>query len=354
VSRLKERLFFTEQMGALLEAGLPFLDALQAILDGGVEGQMETMVETLRGRVAVGTPISTVLAEWPKFFDNLYVSMVKAGEESGTLPETFRALGRVLKKRANIRSMIRSASIYPLSVFTVATGVMLIMMNFVIPKFIKLFTSSHMTLPWPTRVVEGISDAVNSHFSLLLFCVGAAGAAGWFFLRRTNTGTWVFDSLRLKTPVIGGIFSTAILSDMSGILARLYRSGVHLTSALELTAEASNSEYFSAALLDVLDRVRGGMPLTESVAESSTQNGIEVFPRLFVQMVSIGERTGGLDTALENAAKYYEELASARLERMKELIEPVTMVVMGVIVGFFLVALYMPMFEMGSAILKQG
>ncbi|MBU2765784.1 type II secretion system F family protein [Acidithiobacillus ferrivorans] len=347
----KEVMFFTRQMVSLLSAGLPFAEALESLVDSATsENQRQYMQEFYLGAMA-GRTVYSLFAERSREFPPVYLAMVKAGDESGTLPEAMSRVATMLDRQNKTRQMATSAMTYPAIVVVITIGVFIIMLEKVIPVFAHLYHSAHMKLPAITESVLDLSSILRHDGILLLALIlGMTGAFHAYF-NRSSGGIYLRDRVLLRMPIIGPLLQATIMARIAALLAGLYKAGVPIVEALQLAANAAGNALFQIALEDAAESVMMGQTISAAMIEASPDN---TFSKVFFQMLKSGEATGRIDEMMNNMSTFYTEAAERSSERIKALVEPVMLVIMGVLVTYFLIAMYMPMLDMGKAVLKQG
>src|SRR5919108_532233 len=285
-----------------------------------------------------GSSLSGALAKHDHVFNDLYVSMVRAGETGGSLDSTLVRLAEMIEREVQLRGKIKSAMTYPVAVVVLVLLIMSAMLLFVVPQFESIYSSMDAKLPLPTRSLLFMSDVFKTYW----YIVAGLALLGRFLLRRwkkTPQGREMLDSLKLRAPVFGSLFHRTALSRFSSTLAMLLRSGVPILQALEIVSETVNNKIIGKAIADVQLSVRDG----ESIAKPLTK--YPVFPPMVVQMISVGEETGQVDTMLEKIAQFYNQEVEAAVDALTSLIEPILIAIIGGCVGAAVVALYMPMFQ---------
>jgi type IV pilus assembly protein PilC len=336
--KLKQIAVFSRQFATMVNSGLPILRALGILTDQTENKELARVLGESRLDVEHGASLSGALGKHDHVFNNLYVSMVRSGETGGSLDTTLLRLAGTIEREVQLRGKIKSAMTYPIAVVALVVLIMSAMLLFVVPQFKGIYAQLGGTLPLPTRSLLFLSDAFKSYWYIVLG--GAIGAR--FFLRRwkkTDHGREVVDALKLRAPVFGSLFHKTALSRFSGTLAMLLRSGVPILQALEIVSDTVNNKVIARAITDVQLSVRDG----ESIAKPLSKH--PVFPPMVVQMISVGEETGQVDTMLEKIAQFYDQEVEASVDALTSLIEPILIAVIGGCVGAAVIALYMPMFN---------
>jgi type IV pilus assembly protein PilC len=336
--KLKELAVFSRQFATMVNSGLPILRALSILADQTSNKTLQTALAACRLDVEQGASLSQDFEKHPKIFNDLYVSMVKSGETGGSLDTTLLRLAETLENEVRLRGKIKSAMTYPVAVVGLVVLIMSAMLLFVVPQFETIYADLGGSLPLPTRVLLALSKAFQTYW--WMFLLSAIGAR--FALRRykkTERGREVLDGLKLRVPIFGSLFHKTALARFASTLSMLLRSGVPILQALDIVMDTVNNKVLSKAVQDVQSAVREG----ESMARPLTKHA--VFPPMVVQMISVGEETGQVDTMLEKVAGFYNQEVEATVDALTSLIEPILIATIGGCVGAAVVALYMPMFQ---------
>lgn len=349
VPRLRGRIpdktlaIFTRQFSVMIDAGLPLVQCLQILGEQQEDKRFAQIIMQVRQDVEAGSSLAAALRKHPQAFSDLYVNMVAAGEAGGILDTILQRLATYIEKAAKLKAQVKSALIYPAAVITIAIIVVYIILWKVIPVFASLFTSLGAELPLPTRIVVALSNFVGSFWWLL---VGLAVAA-FFALRlyyQTEQGKLVIDRLLLKAPVLGIVLRKIAVARFCRTLGTLLASGVPLLESLDITARTSGNAVIEQAILEVRKRVEEGKTLAEPLGATGQ------FPPMVVQMISVGETTGAMDTMLSKIADFYEEEVDMAVAGMMKLIEPLLIAFLGVVIGGIVISMYLPMFDLISKI----
>jgi type IV pilus assembly protein PilC len=336
-AKLKDLSVFSRQFATMVNSGLPLLRTL-AILEEQTGKYLGKVVGEMRLDIEQGLSLSAAMAKHPRAFNNLFVSMVRAGETAGTLDDVLLRLADALEREVSLRRQIKSAMTYPTVVAGLVVMILTAMLLFVVPTFKDLYKDLGGTLPLPTRILVAVSDIVRKYF-LIVIAVIVAGA--WLFRRWTKTpkGRMVFDRFKLKIPIFGKLFHKSALSRFARTLSVMSRSGVPILQALDIVQETVNNAVVAEAVKDLQAGVKEG----ESLAQPLSKHA--VFPPMVVQMIAVGEETGSLDTMLEKVANFYDEEVTAAVESLTAMIEPVLIAVVGGAVGAIVISLYLPTFK---------
>lgn len=340
--KLKEVAVFSRQFATMVNSGLPILRALAILGEQTDSKELKKAIIGVRMEVEHGSSLSGGMSKWPKAFNDLYIAMVKSGETGGMLDEVLLRLADEIEKEVHLRQKIKSAMTYPIAVVGLVFLIMSAMLLFVVPQFQSIYGELGGTLPLPTRVLLGMSTIFKSYWWIVL-----ALAIGFVqFLKRykkTEKGRSQIDSFKLRVPIFGNLFHKTALSRFSSTLGMLLKSGVPILQAMDIVVDTVNNRVISRAVVDVQASVREG----ESIAKPLARHA--VFPPMVVQMLSVGEETGQVDTMLNKVAIFYDNEVEAMVDALTSLIEPLLIAVIGGCVGAAVIALYMPMFD----IIKQ-
>jgi type IV pilus assembly protein PilC len=336
--KLKQIAVFSRQFATMVNSGLPILRALAILAEQTENKELARVLGVARLDVEQGSSLSGALGKHEKVFNNLYVSMVRAGETGGSLDSTLIRLADMIEREVKLRGKIKSAMTYPVAVVALVLLIMTAMLLFVVPQFETIYASMDAALPMPTRALLFFSNLTQSYWYVVL---GAVLVARFLFRRwkKTERGREVVDSMKLRVPVFGSLFHRTALSRFSSTLAMLLRSGVPILQALEIVAETVSNKVIGKAIVDVQLSVRDG----ESIAKPLTKH--VVFPPMVVQMIAVGEETGQVDTMLDKISQFYDQEVEAAVNALTSLIEPILIAIIGGCVGAAVVALYLPMFK---------
>src|SRR3954466_1597425 len=340
----KDIAIFTRQLATMMKAGVPLLQAFDIVGRGNANPSVAKLLNDVRSDVETGTSLSAAFRKFPKYFDNLYCNLVEAGEQAGILETLLDRLAVYMEKTEAIKSKIKSALMYPISVVVVAFVVVAVIMIFVIPAFKEVFTSFGADLPAPTLFVIGLSEFFVSYWWLIF---GGIGGGLYFFMqawKRSEKVQIFMDRLMLKLPVFGGLVFKSTIARWTRPLSTMFAAGVPLVEALDSVGGASGNYVYSAATKQIQAEVSTGTALTVAMTN------VNVFPSMVLQMVSIGEETGALDGMLAKVADFFEAEVDDAVEALSSLMEPMIMVVLGTLIGGMVIAMYLPLFKIGQAV----
>ena len=340
----KDIVIFSRQFSTMVNAGLPILQGLTIVAEQAENPDFRAVMTKVRDDISNGVPLSDAMAKYPKVFTTLYVNMVKAGEQGGILDLIFERLSEYLEKAEGVSRKVKSAMMYPVVVMSVACLVVIFLMVKVVPTFRDVFASFGAKLPAPTQFLIDVSDFLASKKSLLIVVFLVAAWIALTMYRKTKVGAYNWDKMILSLPVFGVLVQKAAVAKFARTLGTLIKSGVPIMDALETVAKTSGNLVLEKAVLNARDSVREGKTLTQPLKES------KVFPPMVTQMINVGEETGALDAMLSKIADFYEDEVDAAVEGLTSIIEPILIVFLGVTIGFIVVAMFMPMFEIGNAV----
>ncbi len=336
--KLKDVAIFSRQFATMINSGLSLLRSLGILAEQTESKILAQIVSDVRLDVERGSSLSTALARHPKAFNRLYVAMVKSGEAGGVLDSVLMRLADTIEKQVELRRKIKSAMTYPVVVAVLVFCIAAAMLVFIVPMFKNMYASLGGKLPVPTRILLSVSAVARKFFPVFI----VLGGVGAFLFRRwirSTEGRKKWDAFRLRVPVFGGLVRKSALARFSRTLAALTRSGVPILESLDIVAETSGNHVVSVAVRDTQQAVKGG----DSLARPLEQH--EVFPPMVVQMMAVGEETGALDEMLDKIADFYDQEVEATVDALTSLIEPLLIVVMGIVVGGMIISLYLPMFN---------
>lgn len=336
--------FFSRQMATMMASGVPMVQALEILSNGQKNPRFAKMIKSLRDDVSGGNAFSEALKAHPVQFSELYRNLVRAGEGAGVLDTVLSTLATYLERIQALKGKIKKALFYPAAVLAVGMIVSLILLMFVIPQFKSTFSSFGADLPAFTQLYVDLSDFMLGNWWWMLGVAAATGFAFVFSYKASTNLQRTVDRIGLKVPVIGMILNQSAISRFARTLALTFKAGVPLVEALDTVAGATGSIVYDEAVAKVRDDVAVGYSLNLAMKQ------VGIFPPMVVQMVGIGEESGALDAMLFKVAEYYEQEVDNAVDAMTSLIEPFIIVILGVLVGGMVVAMYLPIFKLGQAI----
>ena len=340
----KEVTFFTRQLATMLRAGVPLLQAFDIVARGHSNARFSRLMLDIKGRIESGSSLSQAFREHPRQFDSLYCNLVSAGETSGMLDAILERLATYKEKILAIKSKIKSALFYPISVVVVALLVVWVIMVWVIPAFKKIFSSFGADLPVPTLIVMAMSDFVVAWWWLgFLILIGAF--VGFVYLHRRSAALrFTIDRMILKFPIIGQIIEKATIARWTRTLQTMFAAGVPLVESLDEVTGAAGNGVYTVATKRIQTEVSTGTSLTNAMTNS------KLFPSMVLQMTQIGEESGSLDNMLGKIAEFYEREVDDAVAALSSLLEPLIIVFLGVVIGGLVVAMYLPIFKLGQVV----
>lgn len=339
-----ELVMMTRNLGSMLIAGLPLSRALSVIERQSTNPRLKGTLQAIQAHITKGDQFHEALADFPKIFDDLYVSMVRAGEESGSLADALQILSIQMEKASALKKKIKGAMIYPGIVLTIMVGIGVLMMIYVMPSITGTFKSLGTELPVTTRVLMNASDFMVAH-TLLCLAVMLGSVFTFVYALRTKIGKRVSSWIVVRLPVIGNIAKEANAARMARTLSSLLTSGVDVIRALVITQDVVQNYYYKQIIAEAARRVEKGTPLSETFIERK-----DLYPILVGEMISVGEETGQIANMLKELAVFYENEVEHKTKDLSTIIEPLLMVVIGGTVGFFALAVIAPIYSIGDSI----
>lgn len=340
----KDITFFTRQLATMMKSGVPLLQAFDIVGKGHSNPRVARLLMDIKTEVETGSSLKQAFEKHPLYFDALYCNLIGAGEAAGILDSLLDRLATYKEKIIAIKSKIKAALFYPLSVIIVAFVITAVIMIFVIPAFKQVFTAFGADLPGPTLFVMAVSDFFVQYWYAIFGGIGGAGYAFFWTWKRSEKMQIFMDRLMLRIPVFGDLVRKSSIARWTRTLSTMFAAGVPLVEALDSVAGASgNYEYF-VATKKIQAEVATGSSLT------SAMQGTDVFPNMVIQMVAIGEESGALDSMLSKVADYFEQEVDDAVEALSSLMEPMIMVVLGTLIGGMVIAMYLPIFKLGAVV----
>ena len=335
---------FSRQLATMLAAGIPLVQAFEIVGNGHENAAMQKLILSVKADVEGGSALAEALAKHPLYFDDLFVNLVEAGEQAGALESLLDKVATYKEKTEAIKKKIKKALTYPAAVLAVAFIVTTILLIFVIPSFEDLFRGFGADLPSFTRMVIDLSAFVRTQGVFLAGGIGIAIGAFLYFHKRSRKFRHYLDRLMLKLPIIGPILQKAAIARYARTLSTMFAAGVPLVEAMESVAGATGNIVYEEAVLSMRDEVATGQRL--QVAMENT----DLFPNMVIQMIAVGEESGSLDEMSSKVADFFEDDVDNAVDNLSSLLEPMIMAILGVLVGGLVVAMYLPIFKMGSVI----
>jgi type IV pilus assembly protein PilC len=340
----KDITFFTRQLATMLKAGVPLLQSFEIVARGHSNARFSRLMMDIKGKIEAGSSMAQAFREHPSHFDDLYCNLVAAGEASGTLDAVLDRLAAYKEKILAIKGKIKSALFYPISVITVAIVVIWIIMVWVIPSFKSVFNNFGAELPAPTLIVMAVSEFVVAWWWLAFLVLIATIVGIGVMMRRSATFRYGVDRMMLKIPIIGPVLEKATIARWTRTLQTMFAAGVPLVESLDAVGGAAGNLVFAAATRKIQTEVSTGTSLTNSMGNTG------LFPTMVLQMIQIGEESGSLDNMLGKVADYFEREVDDAVAALSSLLEPIIIVFLGVVIGGLVVAMYLPIFKLGSVV----
>ena len=340
----KDIALFTRQMATMMKAGVPLLQAFDIVGKGHANPRVTKLLMDIKSDVETGSSLAAAFRKQPLYFDALFCNLIQAGEQAGILETLLERLATYKEKILAIKSKIKAALFYPVAVIVVAFIITAVIMIFVIPAFKQVFTSFGADLPAPTLFVMGLSDFFVEYW-YLIFGILIGGVWGFFELwKRSEAVQIAMDRTLLRAPIFGDIVRKSVIARWTRTLSTMFAAGVPLVEALDSVGGAAGNYVYKIATKQIQQEVSTGTSLTSAMANAG------VFPNMVVQMASIGEESGALDHMLSKVADFYEAEVDDAVEALSSLMEPLIMVVLGVLIGGMVIAMYLPIFKLGQAV----
>lgn len=340
----KDITLFTRQLATMMKAGVPLLQAFEIVGKGHSNPAVSRLLLEIKSDVETGTSLNQAFRKHPLYFDALFCNLIEAGEQAGILETLLDRLAIYKEKILAIKGKIKSALFYPLSVIVVAFVITAVIMIFVIPAFKEVFKSFGADLPPPTLFVMAISDAFVAYWYLIFGAIGGSFYTFFYFWKRSEKVQMFMDRLFLRLPVFGEVIRKAIIARWTRTLATMFAAGVPLVESLDSVGGASGNHVYKVATRAIQGEVSTGTNLTTAMQNT------QLFPNMVIQMVSIGEESGSLDAMLGKVADFFEAEVDDAVAAMSSLMEPMIMVVLGVLIGGIVISMYLPIFKLGAVV----
>ena len=338
----KELLLFNQELLVLLKAGLPIIQALDTILESGT-GKLNEILSAIREDVKGGMAFSTAFEKYPRVFPHLYIASIQAGERTGDLPQTIRRYIAFLKRSEGFRSKIIASLFYPAILITVAAAAVLLLLVYVVPTFSQIYADSGAALPLPTLMLINFAGFLK-HYLLLFIGLIFVGVTIFRRWSATETGRYAVDGVKIRTPFIGSVVTRYAVAGFTRTLGTVLGSGIPIVEALRMSVGTLNNKVLERALLAAVVRVEEGSKL------STALGGINLMPPLALRMLSVGESTGSIEEMLSDISDYFEEEIERNLAVLTTAIEPAIMIIMGVVIGVIIIAMYLPIFKLANTV----
>ena len=334
---------FTRQFSAMNSAGLPLLQCLDILKEQAENPNMARVLKQISAKIQGGSGLAESLAMHPKVFPELYVHMIAAGEAGGILDSILLRLAEYQEAAERLKRKIKSAMMYPIIVMIVAVVVVAVLLVFVVPVFTKMFEAGGKALPAPTQIVVSMSEFLQNY---IVYMIIAIIGAFWALVQynKTNDGKYNLDKIKLALPGIGVLETKSCVARFTRTLGTLLSSGVSIIDALQVTGKTSGNKVLERGVMKTVESISGGNTIADPLKETG------IFPPMVIQMISVGEKTGGLPDMLLKVSDFYDEEVDAAVDAMTSMIEPLIIVFLGVVIGGLLVAMYLPMFGLADTV----
>lgn len=341
--KIKDISVFCKQLYTMLNAGMPLSNALDVLGDQTENKVLRRTVKEVYSEVQTGLILSQAMKKHKKVFPNLLITMVEAGEMTGNLDNVLAKMSEHYEKENKINSKIKGAMVYPAILSVAAVGVVIFLLTFIMPTFTEMFTSSGVELPGPTKLLMSISDALKNYWYIFIAVIGTIIVLFRRYIK-TSAGKRQYDTLKLKIPVIGTSVTKIATSRFTRTLSTLMASGIPIVPAMEAAANVTNNQVVIDGMDKVIEDVKKGLSI------SFLLKSMHFFPSMVISMVGIGEESGSLEEMLSKTADYYDEELDASIQKMLSLLEPMLILFMGVIVGFIVISMMLPIFDLSSTV----
>lgn len=338
----KDILLLTRYISTMLTAGLPIVQSLEIISKDQENPAVHDMIKNIKNNIAGGKTLAESFKQYPEHFNELYCNLISSGEKSGTLEKILKRLGNYLERTETLKRKVKKALVYPIAIMTVALGVSLILLVFVVPQFEKMFSSFGAQLPLFTRMIVSMSNFMRSYWYII---IGVVGFSIWGlkrYIASSESAKYAIDKTMLRIYIIGSVTQKSIIARFARTLATTLEAGMPIVESMKAMSLVMGNRIYSKAVLDICNDVTNGKQL------SAAMEATKLFPNMAIQMIAVGEASGSLAEMLNKVADYYEEEVNSVVDNLSSLLEPVIMVILGVIVGGFVIAMYLPIFKIGS------
>ena len=339
----KEVLDFTTQLAVMMRAGINLRAALEGISEQTTHREFKKVITSLKNDVESGKQFSEAIGKYPKLFGPLYINMVRASEMSGSFSEMLDRIAQYIAQQMETRKMVVGASIYPGIIGTLAIGVTIFLLTFVLPKFYAVFEGKEEVLPWATVFLMGLSKALTAQWPVIVGGLVAV-VVGFFLLLKTEVGSFWFDKAKLTVPILKNMFRSLYISRSLQTMGQLINAGVPMLDTLMITGQISGNQLYQSMWKRVYTSVKQGKKITQSLSRD------KLLPRSVIQMISSGEESGKLGEVLDEISGYYAKQLRENIKAVTSMIEPVMILLMGTVVGFIAMAIILPIFKMSQIV----
>lgn len=337
----QDQIIFSRQLATLISAGLPFIASFETLIEQTENPRLKKVIAKVKQDVEGGSTIADALERHPKVFSNLYVNMIRAGEAGGVLDEILNRLAYLAEHEAETRARVKAATRYPIIVIAATAIAFVVLMTFVVPRFVEIYANFKGTLPMPTRVLIWLNKFIKGYWYLIIGAIaGLIFGMRWYI--NTEAGRLQWDNIKIKLPIFGPIFLKLAMSRFSRIFATLNRSGLPILQTLDIVSATIGNKVISRVIDNVRDSARGGKGLVQPMRVS------KVFPPIVTRMMAVGEETGNMDDMLVKISDYYDTEVEYAIKNLSTLIEPILIVIIGGMVLFLALGIFLPMWNMIS------
>lgn len=336
---------FTQHLATMISAGIPLVEALNTLIKAQAKTvAFQELIQSIKNDVAAGKTFSSALSQHPKTFNPLFCNLIRAGEISGTLDIMLRRLAEYLAKTASIKIKIRKAMYYPVTVISISLIISGLLLVFIVPQFENLFNSYGGKLPLFTRIIIQLSNITKNYWYIVLGTIFFGGYFLQYFRRKSHRFHYLIDKIMLKLPILNNLLQKTIIARMMRTLATTLTAGIPMIDALNCAASVANNKVYSQAIFQIRDDVTTGQQIHSAMSVT------HIFPSMVVQMISVGEESGTISTMLDKIANFYEEEVNSIVNTLGTLMEPIIIIILSIIIGSFVLAMYLPIFKLGSVI----
>ena len=339
----KSVVIFARQFSTMISAGLPLIQCLEILAAQEDNKTFKKVIKSIKDDIEGGATLTDALKKHPKVFDDLFINMVAAGEAGGILDTILNRLAAYMEKMMKLKSKVKGAMVYPATIVLISFGVITMLLIKVVPVFQKLFSGMGQDLPMATQLLIDLSDFVSKSFIYIIATI-VVGIVVFVRYYRTEVGRMTVDRFVLRAPVFGPLMRKVAISKFTRTLSTMMNSGVPILDGLEIVSKTAGNKVVEKALMETRKNIREGKTIAEPLQET------KVFPPMVVQMIAVGEATGALDSMLSKIADFYEDEVDAAVSAMTSLLEPIMMVFLGGVVGGMIVAMYLPIFQIGALV----
>ncbi len=339
----QEVTLMTRQLATLLGAGIPLVQALDSLMAQTRNSMLKKVIAQIKGAVNEGNSLTNALGEHPRIFSSVFINMVRAGEASGTLDIVLERLADFSEKRDELQGRFRAALVYPIFMAVIGAAILFILITYIVPNITQVFADMNRVLPLPTLFLIALSDVLKNYWWVVLLLFGII-MAGLRFIIRKPSGKKAWDYVKLKSFILGPVHQKVVLSRFSSTLGSLLESGVGLMMSMQIVQALVDNVHISKVIDEAMEQIRKGQSMTVALSAS------EWFPPMFIQMIAVGEQSGNLEAMLKKVSKAYEREVETAILGMTALIEPLMIVAMGLAVGFIVLSILLPIFEMNQLV----